>query len=227
MPSPIVQAIKQICEEKNISYESVLETIEAALAAAYRKDFGEKNQNVKVIFDPESASMRIFDVKTVVEDMELPEEGIEPDLKAAEISVATPPTAEGVLGEEEKKFNPKTMIMISEAQKLKPDAELNEEIRTELSIPGEFGRMAAQTAKQVIMQKLRKRAVPTGRTDEGVYCSGHSDLAWSGNCCLARPSRIHPKIVYRGNSRSGQRLGGSQIHCPRGRGALQSGGRYG
>ena len=43
--SDITNAIKQICEEKNLSYEAVLETIESALAAAYRKDFGEKNQN--------------------------------------------------------------------------------------------------------------------------------------------------------------------------------------
>ncbi|MDP3985699.1 MAG: transcription termination factor NusA [bacterium] len=146
MSSPIAQAIKQICEEKNISYESVLETIEAALAAAYRKDFGEKNQNIKVKFDPETGSMRIFDVKMVVEDMELPEEGEE----AAPLA----PLAEGEIAE--PKFNPKTMIMISEAKKLKPDAEMNEEIRTELDIPGAFGRMAAQTAKQVIMQKLRE-----------------------------------------------------------------------
>ncbi len=68
MASPIVQAIKQICDEKQLSYEAVLETVEAALAAAFRKDFGEKNQNVKIIFDPETGNMRAFDVKTVVEN---------------------------------------------------------------------------------------------------------------------------------------------------------------
>jgi len=68
MSSPIVQAIKQICDEKQLSYEAVIETVEAALAAAYRKDFGEKNQNVKISFDPETGNMRAFDVKTVVED---------------------------------------------------------------------------------------------------------------------------------------------------------------
>lgn len=68
MASPIYQAIKQICEEKNIKPESVIETIEAALAAAYRKDFGTKNQNIKVEFNPESGDFRVFDVKTVVDD---------------------------------------------------------------------------------------------------------------------------------------------------------------
>lgn len=79
MASQISQAIKQICEEKNIAEESVIETIEAALAAAYRKDFGNKNQNIQVEFDPEkydgaTQGIRVFDVKEVVEDMELPEE---------------------------------------------------------------------------------------------------------------------------------------------------------
>ena len=68
MSNPIVQAIKQICDEKQLSAEAVLETVEAALAAAFRKDFGEKNQNVKIVFDPETGNMRAFDIKTVVED---------------------------------------------------------------------------------------------------------------------------------------------------------------
>src|SRR5512133_1256464 len=77
MASQISQAIKQICDEKNIAYESVIETIQAALAAAYRKDVGNKNQNIQAEFDPEKydgamAGIRVFDVKTVVEDMEIP-----------------------------------------------------------------------------------------------------------------------------------------------------------
>lgn len=186
MASPIVQAIKQICDEKNISYESVLETIEAALAAAYRKDFGEKNQNIKVTFDPESGSMRIFDVKIVVEDMELPEEGVEPSLKSAEIPIAAPISTEATPGEEEKKFNPKTMIMISEAKKLKPDAEIDEEIKTELPIPGAFGRMAAQTAKQVIMQKLRE-------AERGVVFQEFKDK--EGQVIVATTQRWEGKMV--------------------------------
>lgn len=165
MASPIVQAIKQICEEKNISYESVLETVEAALAAAYRKDFGEKNQNVKISFDPEMGSMRAFDVKTVVEDMELtPEElagtavGTESERGGARVERGKP-KAESTAAEaesKEPKWNPKIMIMVTGAKKMKPDVAIGEEIRTELDIPGAFGRMAAQTAKQVIMQKIRE-----------------------------------------------------------------------
>lgn len=175
MASAISQAIKQICEEKNIAYESVLEAVEAALAAAYRKDFGTKNQNIKVEFDPETydggtAGIRIFDVKTVVEDMVLPDDYFE-KFEAAHASKkrdeirprmveVVPPMAGPVEGEtaaeDEFFFNPKTMIMLADARDLKPDAQAGEEIRVELTIPAAFGRMAAQTAKQVIMQKLRE-----------------------------------------------------------------------
>lgn len=163
MASPITQAIKQICDEKNIKMESVIETIEAALAAAYRKDFGTKNQNVKVEFNPESGDFRVFDVKAVVADElaakyeeekkereERIKEGLPEEKKEREERVETPE------GEEELKFNPKLNLSLTEARVLKADAKLDEVIKTELEVPGAFGRMAAQTAKQVIIQKLRE-----------------------------------------------------------------------
>ena len=121
-------AIEQICEEKNISVEAVLETIEQALAAAYRKDFGEKNENVKVKFDPATGASQVFDVKTVVEG---PAEG-------------------------EETINEKKEILLADAIKIKPDAKVADEIKTELKVPADYGRMAAQTAKQVIIQRLRE-----------------------------------------------------------------------
>jgi N utilization substance protein A len=151
-PASISEAIKQICDEKGISLESVIQTVEAALAAAYRKDFGEKNQNIKVEFDMGTGNIKVFDVKTVVEDM--------PEVPEGELLTEEPakaePAAEGVEQEEVRRFNPKTEIQISEAKKIKKGIELGEEIRTQLEVPGEFGRMAAQTAKQVIIQKLRE-----------------------------------------------------------------------
>ena len=67
--SPIAEAIKQICDEKGIPLATVIETIEAALAAAYRKDFGKPNQNVKVAFHTETGQSEVFDVKVVVPDV--------------------------------------------------------------------------------------------------------------------------------------------------------------
>ncbi len=151
--SDITNAIKQICEEKNLSYEAVLETIESALAAAYRKDFGEKNQNIKVEFDPETAKSKVYDVKTVVEDM--PEEEIAEEGEEIEKKPETEPVA-GETGEEVRKFNPKTEIQIKDAKELKKTAKVGDVIKTKLPIPDAYGRMAAQTAKQVIIQKLRE-----------------------------------------------------------------------
>ena len=151
--SELTSAIKAICEEKGLSYDAVIGTIESALAAAYRKDYGEKNQNIKVEFNPDDASSKVFDVKTVVEDV--PEEEL--DENGELIKVEESEKTELAEGEEEvKRFNPKTDLQISEAKEVKKDAEIGEEIVTELTVPSTYGRMAAQTAKQVIIQRLRE-----------------------------------------------------------------------
>ena len=154
--SDITNAMKQICEEKNLSYEAVIETIESALAAAYRKDFGEKNQNIKVEFDPESGKSKVYDVKTVVEDM--PEEvaAVEGDEEKIVETVAPEISVEPVEQEELRKFNPKTELQIKDAKEIKKTAKVGDVIKTKLEIPADYGRMAAQTAKQVIIQKLRE-----------------------------------------------------------------------
>lgn len=167
MPSPIEQAIRQICEEKGLAYESVIEAIQAALAAAYRKDFGDKNQNIETEFDTETGNTKVFDVKTVVEDMDLAElERLEEERKVRveefakrmeEARARKEDTAGIELDEVEgPRFNPKTDIMLSDAKVLKFSSGVGDVIRIELPLPGEFGRMAAMTAKQVITQKLRE-----------------------------------------------------------------------
>lgn len=150
MNNPIASAIKQICDDKGIPQEQVIEALEAALAAAYRKDFGEKNQNIKVEFDIKTGVSRVFDVKNVVEDM-TPEE-----LEAASMPIGDEGEVLDESGEPKKRFNPKTECMISEAYLTHADVNVGDEIKTELSIPSEYGRMAAQTAKQVIIQKIRE-----------------------------------------------------------------------
>ncbi len=177
--SDIKNAIKQLCEEKNLEYDSVLSAIELALAAAYRKDYGERNQNIRVVFDPVTAKSDIFDVKTVVENLEAEEEAemlknlYNPDLKELrkedfrqenqirekkEIkkSEEAKEGEEEAPEEEKRKFNPKTDIQLKEAMILKHEAKIGDEIATDLPVPESYGRMAAQTAKQVIVQKLRE-----------------------------------------------------------------------
>lgn len=169
MSSPIEQAIRQICEEKGLAHETVLTAISSALAAAYRKDFGDINQNIEVEFDPGTGEMKVFDVKTVVEDMDLEELAKKEEERKARLVAAAQAREEALArgedvaamtfgGEEEEgpKFNPKTDIMLSDARVLKFASQIGDIIRTELPVPGDFGRMAAMTAKQVVMQKLRE-----------------------------------------------------------------------
>ncbi len=158
MASEISKAIHALCEEKNLSFEAVMETIETALAAAYRKDFGNKQQNIKVKFDPETGDMQVWDVKTVVEDIDeevlnkAQEELMERRKKAREENRE--------LTEEEvadlPRFNAKTEIMKTAAKEFTKKPTVGEILEISLEIPHEFGRMAAQTAKQVIIQKIRE-----------------------------------------------------------------------
>ncbi len=173
MASELTQAIQQVAEDKKIPLESIIETIESALAAAYRKDFGDKLQNIKVDFDMETGNFKVTDVKEVVEDeLKAEYERIkEEKMKLAELEEAGKLTEEQkqkieadkqkekeevIEGEEIKKFNPKTMISLSEAKEIKKSIKVGDELVQKLKVPGEFGRMAAQTAKQVVIQKLRE-----------------------------------------------------------------------
>lgn len=173
--SELSSAIRAVCEEKALSYDSVIETIEMALSAAYRKDFGQKNQNIKVEFNPETGESKIYDVKSIVanlpedyfdeegkvsekyrpkkSDDDLENENIPADRRREQDEIEA--SAEG--GDEDViKFNPKTEIQLKDALMIKHNAELGQEIITQLEAPHEYGRMAAQTAKQVIIQKLRE-----------------------------------------------------------------------
>ncbi|MEA2088547.1 MAG: transcription termination factor NusA, partial [Patescibacteria group bacterium] len=153
-------ALKQICEEKGISEKQVMETIESALAAAYRKDYGNKLQNIKVDFDHSGGNTKLYDVKTVVEDIPEIEENEEEENKkeALENDKKNKDEKEekNIDEEEIKKFNPKTEIQLSEAKEIKKTYKIGDQIITKLETPDEYGRMAAQTAKQVIIQKLRE-----------------------------------------------------------------------
>jgi N utilization substance protein A len=152
--SELTKAINAVCEEKGLDYDAVLSTIESSLAAAYRKDYGNKNQNIKVKFDPETRDTEVFDVKTVVED--IPEEEEKEEETEDSIQEQNVEKDEETEGEEKRRFNPKTDIQLSDAKLIKDSPEVGEEIWTELEVPESYGRMAAQTAKQVIIQKLRE-----------------------------------------------------------------------
>ncbi|OGB74303.1 transcription termination factor NusA [candidate division Kazan bacterium RBG_13_50_9] len=117
-----MSAINQISEEKGIPKEVILETVEAALAAAYRKDFGQKEQIIVAKIDPETEKTRIFVVHKIVEEVE----------------------------------DPMKEVSLKDAKKIDKKAEIGGEVKEEVFPPAEYGRVAAQTAKQVILQRLRE-----------------------------------------------------------------------
>ena len=118
-------AIDQLVAEKGISREKVLETIEAALAAAYRKDYGEKGQDVRAEFNEVDGSARVYKVMTVVED--------------------------GAIE------NAAAQIALTEAKEQDKEAEAGKEYVEDVTPEDpHYGRVAAQTAKQVIIQRIRE-----------------------------------------------------------------------
>ena len=163
-----ISAIRQIADEKGISEQSVLETIEAAIAAAYKRDYGKKGQVVRCKLDPETGKLNLTQIHYVVEGVD-EEENItgplpiklvdeKPDFqdmeeRRGEREAEQKPQEPGEI---KIKFNPEKHIILEEAKKTKKAAKVGDELVTKLETKTEFGRIAAQTAKQVIIQRLRE-----------------------------------------------------------------------
>jgi transcription termination/antitermination protein NusA len=152
-------AISQIAEEKGISAEKIIESIESAIAAAYKKDYGEKGQIIKAKMSQETGEVKFWQVKLVVdEEMIYSEEELAKMQESAQDGQPTPPSSTEVQSGEDKKirFNPEKHIMLADAKKIDPKIKSGEELETDLEAKADFGRIAAQTAKQVILQKIRE-----------------------------------------------------------------------
>ena len=154
------RAVAQIAETRGIPQEVIIETLEAALATAYKKDYGQKGQKIKAKFNSVSGDVKFWQLKLVVDESMLytPEE-IE-ELKRGTEGVSLPEDFEhkGEGDEEPKKvvFNPEKHIMLQDAKEKEPDIKVGEELQIPLVSKADYGRIAAQTAKQVIHQKIRE-----------------------------------------------------------------------
>jgi transcription termination/antitermination protein NusA len=153
-------AVMQIADEKSIPKDRVMEVVEAALAAAYKKDYGKKGQIIKAKFDEVSKSADFFLVKEVVDDTTrtfyVPKEGeeVEPDHTASQSETGR---EEEVLEEGElPRFNSERDMILEDAQQYNQEAKLGDLVDIPLPNEEEFGRVAAQTAKQVIIQRIRE-----------------------------------------------------------------------
>jgi transcription termination/antitermination protein NusA len=169
------RALGQIAEERGISPEKVIETIESAIATAYKKDYGKKGQKIKAKFNAVSGDVQFWQVKIVVdESMLYMEEEIE-KLKEKKELPQDEPSAEGELPRKFV-FNPEKHIMLDEAKKDNPKIKLGEELEIPLVSKQDYGRIAAQTAKQVILQKIREAEKETisqeYKSKEGEIISG-------------------------------------------------------
>jgi len=140
-------AIAQIAEEKGISSEKVWETLEVAITAAYKKEYGRKGQIIRCKLDPRTAELHFWQIKLVVD-----EKMIYTEKELKEKKEIKEETAEV----KKVRFNPEKHIMVEEARKIKPEIKSGEELEIPLESKGDFGRIATQTAKQVILQKIRE-----------------------------------------------------------------------
>lgn len=123
--SPFIAAINQICDEKSLAKDTVIKTIEAALAAAYRREYGKAHQLMRAELHEESGEFDVWRQWEVVK------------------------TAEEV-------ENPEAQLTLAEAKKMNPKANVGEPVEEGLPRKSDFGRIAAQTAKQVIIQRIRE-----------------------------------------------------------------------
>lgn len=146
--------IAQIAEEKGILPEQVVEAIESSIAAAYKKEYGERGEMVRAKLDLKTGSLNFWQVKMAV-DLSTVRVVEEEGMTAGG---EEPASAEATAGREEVKlprYNAERHIFLEEAKKIKPGVILGEELFFPLETHEDFGRIAAQAAKQVILQKLR------------------------------------------------------------------------
>ncbi|MHB9090499.1 MAG: transcription termination/antitermination protein NusA, partial [Chloroflexota bacterium] len=122
MKSDFITAINQLCSEKGVSKDVVLQAVEAALISAYKRNFASPStQKVAVRLDPQTGQAHVYLEKQVVVEVK----------------------------------DRRTELTLAEARAVDPNAQLGDDLEVETT-PENFGRIAAQTAKQVVLQRLRE-----------------------------------------------------------------------
>lgn len=138
-------ALEQLETERKIPREKIIDAIEQALAAAYKKDYGKKGQIIRAKIDIETGVMEFYQIKIAVDDtlVRMTKEDDEEEEEIAE-------------DDERVRFNEEHHILIEDAKKIKRAVKPGEELIFPLENKDDYGRIAAQTAKQVIIQKIRE-----------------------------------------------------------------------
>ncbi|HEV7702525.1 MAG TPA: transcription termination factor NusA [Candidatus Paceibacterota bacterium] len=169
-------ALEQLEQDRKIPKEKILDAIEQAMAAAYKKDYGKKGQIIRAKFDLDTGKTNFYQVKIVVDETIA---NLEQETKSkGEYSVKD-------ADDERVHFNAEHHIMLEDAKKIKKGVELNDEVVFPLEAKDDYGRIAAQTAKQVIIQKIREAErvsiIDEYGTKEGEIISGIVQKVERGN----------------------------------------------
>ena len=177
----LASAIDQIAAEKGIDPEKVLDAIEAAIAAAYKKEYRKRSEIIKAKFDLKTGSIKFWQVKMVVDisQVRVVEEGIVPADAGAGFTPRLEQSSENLTSEREEvlpRYNPDRHIFIEDAKKIKANVPIGEELEFPLETHEDFGRIAAQAAKQVVLQNIREAERTSVREEfadkEGEIVSG-------------------------------------------------------
>ena len=147
----LVLAITTIAEEKNLPEETVMDVVQQAIAAAWRRDNGDRDQDVRAELNTVKGTARVFVMYQVVDEVE----------------------------------NPATELTVAEAKKIKKDAVVGDVVEEEFEASS-FGRVAAQTAKQVVLQKLRE-------AEREVVMEEFADKI--GTVLVGIVQRVEPRVV--------------------------------
>lgn len=142
-------ALEQLEAERKIPKEKIIEAIEQALAAAYKKDYGKRGQIIRANFDLNTGVTTFSQIKKVVDETTVVLSLEEEDKPAFDEN-------ENIEDDGRVRFDPEKHILLSDAKIIKGNVELGEEIVFPLETQEDFGRIAAQTAKQVIIQRIRE-----------------------------------------------------------------------
>lgn len=169
-------AIEQLEQERRISRERLIDAVEQSLGAAYKKEYGKKGQIIRAHIDLEEGTVAYQQIKIVVDDTMIRFATEEEEL-----------SHEPVEGEKER-YNEEKHILLEDAQLLKSDVLLGEEMVFPLEEKKDFGRIAAQTAKQVIMQRIREAEKDSVMSEfggkEGDIISGYVQKVEGGTVYL-------------------------------------------
>ncbi len=135
-------------QDRGISKQTVVDAIETALATAYKKEYGKRGQVIRSVIDLDTGTVAFEQIKTVVDDSV-----VQTEPKEHTEETSTPADEEHI---DLPHFDPEKHILLENAKRMKRDVALGDDIIFSLESQEDFGRIAAQTAKQVIIQKIRE-----------------------------------------------------------------------